>query len=135
MLFVKWLTWMEKTMKKVFAAAVLALAPMASFADVGVQQLSDQELAVVTGQAGISITPDQVILGLQQTSSLLNKLSPILPSKVKPVVTIVNSASAMAPVVNNLVNNGAKPTTQDIETLVVNGVAAGVAIGNLASGL
>lgn len=121
-------------MKKVFAAAVLALAPMASFADVGVQQLSDQELAVVTGQAGISITPDQVILGLQQTSSLLNKLSPILPSKVKPVVTIVNSASALAPVVNNLVN-GAKPTTQDIKTILVNGVAAGVAIGNLTSGL
>lgn len=122
-------------MKKMIAVAVLAMAPMMSFADTGLQHaLSDSEMEQVTGQAGINITPAQIISGLQQTSGILNKLSPVLPSQGKAVVTIVNSAAQLAPVVNNLVN-GAKPTAQDIQVIVVNGVKVAVAVSKLTSGL
>lgn len=126
---------MESTLKKMIAVAVLAMAPMMSFADTGLQHaLSDSEMEQVTGQAGINITPAQIISGLQQTSGILNKLSPVLPSQGKAVVTIVNSAAQLAPVVNNLVN-GAKPTAQDIQVIVVNGVKVAVAVSKLTSGL
>ena len=124
-------------MKKTFAMALLLSAPMVSFAqDIHMSRaMSVSELGEVTGQAiNLNISSAQIITGLQQTSTVLNKISPILPSKGKAVVTIVNSAANMAPVVNNLVN-GAKPTTQDVVTLAQNGVAAGVAISKLAGGL
>lgn len=124
-------------MKKTLIAALLMAAPMFSYAqDVSISHvMSDSELASVTGQSfTLNITPAQIITGLQQTSTLLNKISPILPAQGQSVVTIVTSAANIAPVVNNLVNGG-KPTTQDVVTLASNGIAAGVAIAKLSSGL
>ena len=123
-------------MKKILVAALFATAPLTAFAGTSAE-LSDADLGAVSGQAGLQLTAaqtQQIITGLQQTAGVLNAISPILPSQGKSVVTIVNSAAKLAPVVNNLVN-GAKPTTGDIVTIVTNGAAAGVAIGKLASGL
>ncbi len=123
-------------MKKILLAALFAAAPLTAFAG-SAAELSDTDLGAVSGQAGLQLTAaqtQQIITGLQQTAGVLNAISPILPSQGKSVVTIVNSAAKLAPVVNNLVN-GAKPTTGDIVTIVTNGAAAGVAIGKLASGL
>jgi len=123
-------------MKKILVAALFATAPLTAFAGTSAE-LSDADLGAVSGQAGLQLTAaqtQQIITGLQQTAGVLNAISPILPSQGKSVVTIVNSAANLAPVVNNLVN-GAKPTTGDIVTIVTNGAAAGVAIGKLASGL
>lgn len=123
-------------MKKILVAALFAAAPLTAFAGTSAE-LSDADLGAVSGQAGLQLSAaqtQQIITGLQQTAGVLNAISPILPSQGKSVVTIVNSAANLAPVVNNLVN-GAKPTTGDIVTIVTNGAAAGVAIGKLASGL
>ena len=123
-------------MKKILVAALFATAPLTAFAGTSAE-LSDADLGAVSGQAGLQLTAaqtQQIITGLQQTAGVLNAISPILPSQGKSVVTIVNSAANLAPVVNNLVN-GAKPTTGDIVTIVTNGAAAGVAIAKLSSGL
>lgn len=123
-------------MKKTLVAALFTVAPLTAFAGTGAE-LSDADLGAVSGQAGLQLTAaqtQQIITGLQQTAGVLNAISPILPSQGKSVVTIVNSAANLAPVVNNLVN-GAKPTTGDIVTIVTNGAAAGVAIAKLSSGL
>lgn len=97
--------------------------------------MSDSELAAVTGQSfNLNITPAQIIAGLQQTSTLLNKISPILPAQGQSVATIVTSAANMAPVINYLVNGG-KLTPQDLATLTTNSFAAGLAISKLSSGL
>ena len=123
-------------MKKLLLTSLLVAAPMVSFAQEAnlPVSMSDNELAAVSGQAAISLSANQVITGLQQASAVLKVVSPILPSKGKAVVTLVTSAANVAPVVNNLVN-GAKPTAKDVVTLATNGIAAGVAISQLSSGL
>lgn len=123
-------------MKKLLLTSLLVAAPMVSFAQEAnlPVSLSDNELSAISGQAAISLSANQVITGLQQASAVLKVVSPILPSKGKAVVTLVTSAANVAPVVNNLVN-GAKPTTKDVVTLATNGIAAGVAISQLSSGL
>lgn len=128
-------------MKKFLITALLATAPLAAMADDALvngkfrAELSDSALSDVSGQAGLSpAQTQQIITGLQQTAGVLNTISPILPSQGKSVVTIVNSAATLAPIVNNLVNGG-KPTTSDIGTIITSGVKAGIAIGSLTSGL
>lgn len=123
-------------MKKFIVAALFAVAPMTAFAGTSAE-MSDADLGAISGQAGLQLTAaqtQQIITGLQQTAGVLNAISPILPSQGKSVVTIINSAANLAPVVNNLVN-GAKPTTGDIVTIVTNTAAAGVSIAKLSSGL
>ncbi len=123
-------------MKKILIATLFALAPMTALAGTA-NEMSDADLAEISGQAGLQLSAaqtQQIITGLQQASGLLTKVSPLLPSKFKPAVTIVNSAANLAPVVNNLVN-GANPTTGDIVTIVTNGAAAAGAIAQMASGL
>ena len=128
-------------MKKFLIAALIASAPMAAMADEALvngkfrTELSDAALSDVSGQAGLSpAQTQQIITGLQQTAGVLNAISPILPSQGKSVVTIVNSAATLAPIVNNLVNGG-QPSAADIGTMISSGVKAGIAIGNLSSGL
>lgn len=128
-------------MKKFLITALLATAPLSAMADEALvngkfhAELSDNALSDVSGQAGLSpAQTQQIITGLQQTAGVLNTISPILPSQGKSVVTIVNSAATLAPIVNNLVNGG-KPTTADIGTIITSGVKAGIAIGSLTSGL
>lgn len=120
-------------MKKFIVAALITVAPMTAFAGT-FTEMSDADLGEVTGQASLQISSAQIITGLQQTAGVLNTISPILPSQGKSVVTIVNSAATLAPIVNNLVNGG-KPTTADIGTIITSGVKAGIAIGSLTSGL
>ncbi|MGE5451355.1 MAG: hypothetical protein ACM3VZ_05855 [Acidobacteriota bacterium] len=124
-------------MKKALATALLVIAPLAAMADTAPQttmvEVADADLAGVTGQA-LSISPDQIIMGLQQINTFAGIISPILPAQGKSVVSLINVAATTAPVVNNLVNGG-KLSSADLALLLKNGVTAGVAISTLSSGL
>lgn len=125
-------------MKKFIVAAMFVAAPFAAMADTApatqLIEINDAALAEVTGQAGLSIDPNQIIAGLQTVSSIGNIIKPILPSQGKQVINLINVAASTAPVVNNLVNGG-KLTGADITLLLKNGLTAGIAIGSLSSGL
>ena len=97
-------------------------------------EVSDADLAVVTGQAGLNIDPAKIIAGLNQINSFATIIKPILPKQGQQVVSLIGVAANTAPVINNLVNGG-KLTAADISLLLKNGLTAGVAIGQLTSGL
>lgn len=128
-------------MKHILVAALITLAPAAALAD-QIQTMNDAELSQVAGQAGFSLSSlalppaqaAQVINGLQQASTLLNRVSPLLGSKGKAVATVVTSAATIAPVANKVVNGGT-PTVTEVLSVVTSGVQAGVAISKLTSGL
>lgn len=127
-------------MKKLIVAAMIVAAPYAAMADTAPVQaqemveVTDADLAVVTGQAGLNIDPAQIIAGLNQINSIATIIKPILPSQGKQVVNLIGVAATTAPVINNLVNGG-KLTPADAALLLKNGLIAGVAIGSLSSGL
>lgn len=127
-------------MKKLIIAAMIVATPYAAFAEAApmpaqdMVEISDADLAAVTGQAGLNIDPAQIIAGLNQLNSFATIIKPILPSQGKQVVNLIGVAATTAPVINNLVNGG-KLTAADISLLLKNGVIAGVAIGQLSSGL
>lgn len=124
-------------MKKAIATALLVIAPMAAMADTAPQstmvEMADADLSGVTGQA-LTISPDQIISGLQQINSIAGIIQPILPSQGKSVVSLINVAATTAPVVNSLINGG-KLSSADLALLLKNGLTAGVAITKLSSGL
>lgn len=124
-------------MKKFLVAAMIVVSPLAAMADTAPEsamiEVSDADLSGVTGQA-LNISPDQIIMGLQQINSFANIIKPILPSQGKSVVSLINVAATTAPVVNNLVNGG-KLSAADLSLLLKNGVTAGAAIGSLTKGL
>ncbi|MFN4265089.1 MAG: hypothetical protein ACK4F8_05015 [Aquabacterium sp.] len=127
-------------MKKLIVAAMIVAAPYAALADTtpmpaqDMVEISDADLAAVTGQAGLNIDPAKIIAGLNQINSFATIIKPILPKQGQQVVSLIGVAANTAPVINNLVNGG-KLTAADISLLLKNGLTAGVAIGQLTSGL
>ena len=124
-------------MKKFLVAAMIVVSPLAAMAETAPEtsmvEVADADLSGVTGQA-LNISPDQIIMGLQQINSFANIINPILPSQGKSVVSLINVAATTAPVVNNLVNGG-KLSSADLSLLLKNGLTAGVAISKLTNGL
>lgn len=124
-------------MKKLLVAAMIVVSPLAAMAETAPEtamvEVTDADLSGVTGQA-LNISPDQIIMGLQQINGYANIIKPILPSQGKSVVSLINVAATTAPVVNNLVNGG-KLSAADLSLLLKNGVSAGVAISQLTKGL
>ena len=124
--------------EKVHRHSPVGYRPMAAMAETAPEstmiEVSDAALSEVSGQTSLNIDPAQIIAGLQQVNSFANIIKPILPSKAKRVVNLINVAATTAPVINNLVNGG-KLSPADISLLVKNGLIAGVAIGSLTSGL
>lgn len=124
-------------MKKFLVAAMIVVSPLAAMAETAPEtsmvEVADADLSGVTGQA-LNISPDQIIMGLQQINSFANIINPILPSQGKSVVSLINVAATTAPVVNNLVNGG-KLSSADLSLLLKNGLTAGAAISKLTNGL
>lgn len=124
-------------MRKLLIASLFALLPagavfaqdMAAVDGVVIQEMNESQMDAVTGQ-GLTITSADVLAALPKISSTLNSISPLLPAQGKSVVKLVQVASNVAPIVNNLVNGG-KPTTGDIVTLAQNGITAAIAIKSL----
>ena len=124
-------------MKKFLVAAMIVVSPLAAMAETAPEtamvEVTDADLSGVTGQA-LNISPDQIIMGLQQINSFANIIKPILPSQGKSVVSLINVAATTAPVVNNLVNGG-KLSAADLSLLLKNVVSASLAISQFTKGL
>lgn len=124
-------------MKKLLIASLFALLPtsavfaqdLVSADSALIQEMNESQMDAVSGQ-GLTITSADVLAALPKISSALNTISPLLPQQGKSVVKLVQVASNVAPIVNNLVNGG-KPTTSDIVTLAQNGITAAIAIKSL----
>ncbi len=124
-------------MKKLLIASLFALLPtsavfaqdLVSADSALIQEMNESQMDAVSGQ-GLTITSADVLAALPKISSTLNTISPLLPQQGKSVVKLVQVASNVAPIVNNLVNGG-KPTTSDIVTLAQNGITAAIAIKSL----